>query len=229
MEHQIKIISDFPVDTDITMGSVFYGVEHVESQTFGAICKICDGEGKVNIRGTTFTCPECWGKKPEGRFRGFAVREFRVYGVEALEQIRRGTLERIQLIRLVDTEYFGKDMTDAVMRYARPSDLDMDSEWELSFADVETAIFSDSKRAVSYADKLRMAEAKNMADFNAKYGTNHKLEWRINDVQPPEGEEDDGKCWGNGDCQDCPKAKWSSSSLFTEEPRVIGCAEDDGR
>ena len=41
--------------------------------------------------------------------------------------------------------------------------------------------------------------------------------------------EDDGKCWGNGECQDCPKAKWSSSSLFTEESRIIGCAEEDGK
>lgn len=226
IKHNIRVISEFPVDMDITIGSLFYGVEHVESQTFGAICKICDGVGKVNIRGTTFTCPECWGKKPDERFRGFAVRAFRVYGVEALEQVRRGALERIQLVRLVDAEYYGKDTTDAVKRCARPSDLDMDREWELSYADVETAIFSGYERAVAYADKLRAAEDKRMAEFNERYGTEHKLEWRIKDVQPPE---DDGKCWGNGDCQDCPKAKWSSSSLFTEEPRVIGCTEDDGR
>ena len=252
MMHQIKVISEFPVDTDITIGSVFYGVEHVESQTFGAVCKICDGEGKVNIRGSLFTCPECWGKKPEERFRGFAVRAFRVYGVEVLEQVRKGKLERIQVIRLVDSEYYGKDMTDANKRYARPSDLDMDLMWELSYADVETAIFSTWERAVAYADKLRAAEIKRMAEFNEKYGTVYKLEWRIKDVMPIDNcvcrieflyslknsvqykeqhciseKEDEGKCWGNGDCQECPKAKWSSSELFTEEPRVIGCMEDE--
>lgn len=189
MKHQIKVISEFPVDMDITIGSVFYGVEHVESQTFGAICKICDGVGKVNIRDSVFTCPRCWGNNPEERFRGFAVREFRVYGVEVLEQVKKGKLERIQAVRLVDAEYYGKDMTNAVKRYSRPSDLDMDWEWDLSYADVETAIFSTWIRAVAYADKLREAETKRMAEFNEKYGTDHKLEWRIKDVQPfSEGE-----------------------------------------
>ena len=244
MKPYIKAISEFSINTDITIGSVFYGVEHVESQAFGAVCKICDGVGKVNIRGSVFTCPECWGKKPEERFRGFAVREFRVYGVEVLEQVKNGKLERIQAVRLVDAEYYGKDMTDAVKRYSRPSDLDMDREWELSYADVETAIFSTWIRAVAYADKLRAAETLRMAEFNEKYGTEYKLEWRIKDVPPlvfssdtlignirqsMADSEDEGKCWMNGDCQECPKAKWSSSELFTEEPRVIGCMEDDVR
>lgn len=227
MEHQIKVISDFPVDTDITMGSVFYGVEHMESYAFGAVCKICDGVGKVNIRDREFVCPECYGKAPEGWFRGYAVRAFRVYGVELIEQVRGFTFERIQALQLVDADYYRKDMAPAIKRNSvRPRHIDMDREHELSYADVETAIFSNYRRAVAFADKLRAEEEKRMAEFNERYGTEHKLEWRIKDIQPPE---EDGKCWGNGDCQDCPKAKWSSSSLFTEEPRVIGCTEDDGR
>ena len=189
IKHNIIAISEFPVDMDITIGSVFYGVEHVESQTFGAVCKICDGVGKVNIRGSVFTCPECWGKKPEERFRGFVVRAFRVYGVESLEQMRGLTFERIQLLHLVDADYFRKDMAPATKRSVRPRHIDMDRGEVLSYADIETAVFSDYRRAVAYADKLRAAETKRMAEFNEKYGTEYKLEWRIKDVQPfSEGE-----------------------------------------
>lgn len=224
MKHQIKVISDFPVDTDITIGSVFYAVEQVEADSFTGRCPICDGEGKISVRGTTFTCPECFGRTPLQFFYGYAVRAFRVYAIESREEMRGYALERHQLLHLVDSDYYGKDMTPANKRIIRPYQLNV--ERDLLRSDVDQVVFSNYARAVAFADKIRAAECEHMERFNAKYGTNYKLEWRINDVQPPE---DDGKCWGNGDCQDCPKAKYSSSSLFTEEPRVIGCAEDDGR
>ena len=221
MKRYIRVISDFPVDADITMGSVFYGVEHVESQAFAAPCNICDGEGQVVIRDISITCPMCFGKKESVlNLNGYSVQAFKVIGAYCNEVLVKGRIVRTQMLSLSNCG----STEDEISRRASPGDLDV--EYEPLEGKAEDLIFSDYRRAIAYADRLRCLQEDRLKAFNERHKTEHRIEWRIKDIQPPD---EDGRCWGNGECQDCPKAKWSSSELFTEEPRVIGCTEDDGR
>jgi hypothetical protein len=49
------------IETKFNLGDVVYGISK-RTQQVKHTCGACNGAGKVELNGKSFTCPECWGR-----------------------------------------------------------------------------------------------------------------------------------------------------------------------
>jgi DnaJ-class molecular chaperone len=49
------------IETKFNLGDVVYGISK-RTQQVKHTCGACNGLGKVELNGKSFTCPECWGR-----------------------------------------------------------------------------------------------------------------------------------------------------------------------
>lgn len=161
----------------LNLGDVIYKIEPAESQVFRSKCRVCNGERTLTVNGVTFKCPMCDKEETTIQIRGYKVTRYRVYHVT--EEVRHDTWKPATLVCVKYGIYTksmrgacsGATLTSVLYERDLASGSPLIDNEDISYRFYERVVFTDYKKAVSFADKLTQKSLESLEEFNKAHGT----------------------------------------------------------
>ena len=164
---------------DINIGDVFYKIERTKFQTFRSECRICEGAGKVSVKGYEFECPACDKETEVLSVCGYFVRRYRVYYIKQFTYT-----DDWKACDIRDIEYgiyhksgrgygYGTENRQITLGAWRIKDF-LDRT-DISVSRYDDAIYSDYNLAIQQAEKFTQTSIDKVKDYNIEHGTNYPI------------------------------------------------------
>lgn len=169
----------------INIGDVFYRVESGESVCFREPCKVCDGTGKLTVKGVTFKCPCCDTQKEVIVIHKYVVRRYRVCKIE-----QKTTDIEWKPCDSRATKFLLYRKTGRGYQYDATSHIEF-TEYNFSCnynrpfdgtirPHADYGIYDDYKVATKIAEQMNAVELQRLADYNKEFGTEHEAVFKVN-------------------------------------------------
>ncbi len=162
---------------DINIGDVFYKIERTKFQAFRSECRVCEGTGKLSVKGYDFKCPACDKETTVLSVCGYFVRRYRVYYIK---QYTRHDNWKACDSRNIEYGFYHK--SGRGYGYGTESKkfqinenwlLEQMNKTNLNKRNFDEAIFSDYNLAVQQAERLTKMSIDEVKQYNLDHGTNY--------------------------------------------------------
>lgn len=163
----------------VNIGDVFYKIEHADYQVFREPCLVCLGKRELTVNGVTFRCPCCDSRNEVIGVSKYVVKRYRVYSIEAdtnIDEWKASDYRRVtfSLYHKSGRGYYGSEHSKSEFR-----EYDLAYYFNIPVADASEGsyknyIYDDYKLAVAVADAFTAKELKELDEYNALHGTEHK-------------------------------------------------------
>lgn len=162
---------------DINIGDVFYKIERTSFQTFRSECRICEGTGKLSVKGYEFKCPACDKETEVLNVCGYFVRRYRVYYIKQFTRC-----DDWKACNSRNIEYgiyhkggrgYGYGTTNRQISLGDWRIKEFLNRTDISAIHYDDAIYSDYNLAVQQAEKLTQMSIDSVKNYNIEHGTNY--------------------------------------------------------
>lgn len=169
----------------INIGDVFYRVESGENVCFHEPCKVCDGTGKLTVKGVTFKCPCCNTQKQTITIQKHVVRRYRVYKIEQETdtydwKMRNYRRIKFSLYRKVGHGHYIYGDTGGHFQFY---DNEFAEYYNIPFGGDtkrgEMGIYDNYAVAIKIAEQMNAVELQRLADYNKEFGTEHEAVFKV--------------------------------------------------